>query len=117
VDESQLNPIDKTIFWSFQLVAAAFWLLFTFLNIVSISTNVRIECLEITTKDLKLKKAIIDGTAFLLTGINLYHYYKCSREQKTRIGGLLENARNRGRDAVINRAMQEVMQRGNRHPL
>jgi len=72
--KDNINPYDKRLFWTSQLVATIFWCIISIIKIISIS----------------LFWASVGITCFVLSGINYYAHYKCSKEQQKKLDDLLK---------------------------
>ena len=68
-DESQLNPIDKNVFWLGTYAWAAVWSLFLLINILS----------------LNLSWIVFLAVAQVFAWSNLIAFWKCSRDQKSKL--------------------------------
>ena len=82
-EKFEAHPIDSHVFWTTQLIACGFWLFFAVLKILGF--NIFYSCLTIIS--------------FMLSSVNLYGYYKCSRGKI-----IIDNDYNRilGQNKLIN---------------
>lgn len=63
-NEVQANKVDKKVFWYGQTLFFLYWLLVFFLKLIS----------------LNIFWGVLSLISLSLSGVNLYGYYKCSRE-------------------------------------
>jgi len=74
--KSQIHPIDKRVFWWSQTIACIFWALMTFWSFLQ----------------LHLYWMTCSGICLVLSAVNYWGYYKCSKDQQKRVSGLIRTA-------------------------
>jgi len=78
-DKVQMNPVDSKFFWWSQYIAIIFWTLFGILDIIGFKWYWGTACI----------------ICFVLTGVNLWGYYKCSKDHQSKVknlaGGMATN--------------------------
>ena len=74
------NKIDGIFFWYGQIFATVFWILMTFVKILTLSPF----------------WVILSSASLSLTGINLYAYYMCRKDYKNKLNNVLGGSMNMG---------------------
>ena len=84
--EKRATSIDTTIFWGSLYITPVFWIVMTFIKLISVKIMYFLECL----------------IAFILTFSNTIGYYKCSGEQKKKLTSFLANKGQEGFSKILN---------------
>jgi len=74
--KNHLNAIDRRVFWWSQTIVCVFWAIYCFLNLISFS----------------LYWGTCTGICLVLSAVNYWGYYKCSKDQQGKINNLLRAA-------------------------
>merc|ERR1712232_1389126 len=70
-----MSAIDKKVFWVVQTGSTLFWTFFVFIKFISLSFFWGTLCF----------------LALFLSGLNLYGFYKCSKDYQKKVEGLKSN--------------------------
>ena len=84
--EKRATSIDTTIFWGSLYLTPIFWIVMTFIKLISVKIMYFLECL----------------IAFILTFSNTVGYYKCSGEQKKKLTSFLASKGQEGFSKIVN---------------
>jgi hypothetical protein len=84
--EKRATSIDTTIFWGSLYLTPIFWIVMTFIKLISVKIMYFLECL----------------IAFILTFSNTVGYYKCSGEQKKKLTSFLATKGQEGFSKIVN---------------
>ncbi|EGR34343.1 hypothetical protein IMG5_015500 [Ichthyophthirius multifiliis] len=83
----EANLVDKSFFWTSQFASTVFWAIFLVFKIIS----------------LNLYWGILTFIGFLLSAVNLYCYYKCSKEYQGKLKNMKGNILKHGIMHMINK--------------
>ena len=84
--KKRATSIDTTIFWGSLYLTPIFWIVMTFIKLISVKIMYFLECL----------------IAFILTFSNTVGYYKCSGEQKKKLTSFLASKGQEGFSKIVN---------------
>jgi len=73
-EKIQLNPFDQRFFWWSQYIALIYWAVFSFLDVLG----------------LKIYWATCTIICLVLTGVNLWGYYKCSKDHQKKMDDMMK---------------------------
>ena len=83
------NAVDKSCFWGLLILSFLIWLVLFGFNLLSLS-NFMVVCIPL-----------------VLGGINLYCFYKCSREQQKKLQQFVKDQKNRAALGIVNHYAQQ----------
>ncbi len=94
-NEKKATSIDTTIFWMSLYITPCFWAVFSFLEMIGLKFMWFLLCL----------------ISLILTFSNTFGYFKCSRDQKKKIKGFLNEKKAEGLTKIIKMGVEALENR------